>query len=135
MEALKLGDRVIVRPDAPTRLFGQRVVVDEIVVGTVNGKTLLGVTGTLDGESFRDHLRLAWVYNSDSEDMHDKCYACNARVMGESADFWKKSANARTLLNDILHHIRYGKPSFAIGDEELYKLAGDMVAKAQCGRG
>ena len=135
MKGLKPGDEVIVRPDSPTRLFGQRVVVDEILVDAGNGEVRLGVTGMLDRKPLRDYLRTAWVYASDSEDMHEKCYACNARVMGESADFWKKSANARTLLNDILHHIRYGKPSFAIGDEELYKLAGDMVAKAQCGRG
>ena len=133
MEALKLGDRVIVRPDAPTRLFGQEVIVDEIVIGTVDGTTLLGVTGTLDGKAFRDHLRLAWVYNSDSEDMHDKCYACNARVSGESADFWKHPTNAKALLNDILHHIRYGKPAFAVGDEQLLRLATEMYAKTKCG--
>lgn len=135
MRGLKQGDEVVVRPDAPTRLFGQKVTVDEIIVDPANGEIRLGVTGMLDRKPLRDHLRTAWVFASDSEDMHEKCYACNARVSGESADFWKHPAAARTLLNDILHHIRYGEPSFAIGDEELYKLAGDMVAKAQCDRG
>jgi hypothetical protein len=122
----RAGDKVVVYPYAPTRLFGQKVTVRE-VLGDAPVYEVIGMVG---GQTYVDHLRAEWFYSADGDHPHRICYACTARVDNDSVGFWEEPQNARAMLNDMLHHIVYGKGAFQVGDFRLLEIAIEAYDKA-----